>query len=560
MSYIDDIQKFSEKNQFDYNHKQIYKQVKKAMKKTGAERTEALIDVLKTNYLADVKRYEHTRLDKRTEASFASGRKASVLMDKLAAMAIAPAFLEEYVSIINIMAMDIDSTYNPKFMLGMKMDMTKELVDAHLNAITPYEHVKRSLKAEGWEEATRNAENAKTSPLTRTPIKYNDLTSEPDREVVHQAYIRKEIVKKELSEMGFFKKYLTGEGRAMRNYLKTVEETLKAVSFPEKDGAAVMREFTKGLTPESDVKRIHSYIDLKYSSLAKGENAIQAEDVQKELEKQPAKAANKEDVKKKNNVNTKKKAAPIDYDAQFAEREREQAEQLKLDAAADLKKIEGLKKPQSAAESNAQRRNNRKAIANVFAFSLVSVGAKQKDALSVSNTIIGVLQRKLASTWEKRNEYETMLFSKDIFKDVYFQVNRGFSNLKVEDKLVVSQKIANLLLNNFSSIAKNPDYKKYAESYAIQTLTNKEIQEITGCEQNVEDLMKGVKAELGIAVKEDVENEKESDGAINEVPEEKNVDKIQIDVSKDVEEKKSNDVAPRVEQIESKSKERLFNN
>ena len=207
MSYIDDIQKFSEKNQFDYNHKQIFKQVKKAMKKTGDARTEALIDVLKTNYLADVKRYALIKLEKSEEARKASRRHGPELKKKLAGMAEAPAFLEEYVSIINLMAMDVDSTYDPKFMLGMKMDMTKELVDAHLNAITPYEKVKRSLKAEGWEEATRNAEKAKNSNFTRTPIIYNDLTSEPDREVVHQAYIRKEIVKKELSEMGFFKKY-----------------------------------------------------------------------------------------------------------------------------------------------------------------------------------------------------------------------------------------------------------------------------------------------------------------------------------------------------------------
>ena len=42
MPYIDVVQAYSERNRFQYNHKAIFAQVRKAMKKVGDNREKAL--------------------------------------------------------------------------------------------------------------------------------------------------------------------------------------------------------------------------------------------------------------------------------------------------------------------------------------------------------------------------------------------------------------------------------------------------------------------------------------------------------------------------------------
>ena len=58
MPYIDFVQACSAENLFRYNHKAIFAQVRKAMRKSGDKREKALQDILKTNYLKDAKKYE----------------------------------------------------------------------------------------------------------------------------------------------------------------------------------------------------------------------------------------------------------------------------------------------------------------------------------------------------------------------------------------------------------------------------------------------------------------------------------------------------------------------
>ena len=54
------------------------------------------------------------------------------------------------------------------------------------------------------------------------------------------------------------------------------------------------------------------------------------------------------------------------------------------------------------------------------------------------------------------------------------------------------------MLSTYSPAATNPSLAQYCESYAIQKLYSDDIKGLTGFEGNVDELMSGVKVELGV--------------------------------------------------------------
>ena len=528
MSYIDVVNQYSENNQFEYDHKKIFNQVKKAMEKSGAERSEALIEVLKTNYLTDVKKYEVMRRNAVLAAMNEEGKGLGAATNHFATMAKAPEFLEEYVHIINCMAEEVDSSYEPTFMLGMKAEETKELAKAHVNAYTQYEYLKQSLLTDDWEISKGIAERAKISSFTGNPIKYNSATDDQKLRI-RETYIHAEIVKQELKNMGFFRKYFSTLGRTMRDYLKTAENSLKAVEFPKKAEDATKREFERSMMPDSDANTILNYVDEKYSRFARGENTVQATEAEKKADKNADKALSeekqskekvKDDVKKASRKEEKKKKEKKENKLTVEEEterlrkeEKAREDELKQAATEGMKKIENLQKPQTVRAATALMKNSKKDVTNVFAVYFLNAGVKREAALSEATRIFDLMQKRVHGTWSTTNQYEMMNFSRDMFKDIYKNVNYGMPSMDIKDKLIISQKMSDLLLSNFSSIVTNESCKKYGEGYAIETIDSRDMKELTDYQSDIDELMTDVKSEFKTRVKfpPDTFEEKTSD-------------------------------------------------
>ena len=509
MSYIDVVNQYSENNQFKYDHKKIFKQVQKAMEKSGVERTNALIDVLKENYIPDVKKYEVMRIEfKRNTMLIDNDKERSAAMDRSDKMAKEAEFLEEYVSIINSMAMDIDSSHEPTFMLGMDINEAKELVNVHMNAFTKQDNLRFTLKSNGWEYEARNAARTKESFTTPRKVEYNNATEE-EKGKIKEAFICKEIVKEELKSIGFFRKYFTKEGKAMRDYLKVLDDTLKEVSFPREEHAAVKQEFSRGNMTDGDSKVVNSYIDLKYGMHVNEKTIPRANESEKKLnEKSNERSSEKsKDEKNQKKAKDRKKASKkqefteIEYLEQTNQKDKEKADNIKSSEKKNIETIESLPKPQTIGAAKLQLGNNKNVINDIFTSYLMSAGAQYRTALNTASKIYTNLQQNITDTWIKATTYETMLSSKNVFKSVYENIDINMKSLNVKDKLVASQKISDLLLKNFSSIAANEKHKTYGENYAIENMSHEDIRKLTDYQDDMDLLMLDVKTELGLEPK-----------------------------------------------------------
>ena len=274
MPYIDLINDYSQKNNYAYGgHEALFEQVREAMKKSGQERSAALRDVLKRNYIADAEKYEPMRKQFIKELWGVTGDTHEKLLERAEKMAGAPQFLEEYVSIIHAMAKDIDDKYEPEFMLGMDAGEAKNYVSAHLNTYTCYDQTVHSLQQEGWEAAM---ELVRSSTYSKVKDEYrNYATSNETRQGnMKETYVRKEHVKKQLKNMGFFKKYFSEEGRNMRKYVKAAESALTKVGFTERAAKEAEIEFGRTATLENEYEACYKYMDKKFKAHAEEKNDI----------------------------------------------------------------------------------------------------------------------------------------------------------------------------------------------------------------------------------------------------------------------------------------------
>lgn len=265
MSYIDIVREYSQKNYFEYNHEALFAQVTEAMQKNGAERAQALKEVIQKNYIAEAQKFEPMRRKAIYDSfSYEVNTKEYNRAIKIREVP-APVFLEDYVSIIEAMAKDIDETYKPEYMLGMSASDAKNLISAQLSSYSRYEEAEYRLETDGWEVAQDTAKSSGFPKLDEDQRDYAKFDEE-DQGLVKETYIRKMIVEKKLSSMGFFEKIFSSKGRAMRNFVKTAERVLKDVKFPKAAEKEAEYEYSYSVAAEGEYKLYHSLIEEKMNN------------------------------------------------------------------------------------------------------------------------------------------------------------------------------------------------------------------------------------------------------------------------------------------------------
>jgi hypothetical protein len=82
------------------------------------------------------------------------------------------------------------------------------------------------------------------------------------------------------------------------------------------------------------------------------------------------------------------------------------------------------------------------------------------------------------------------------FKRTYDHL-KNHENLPSVDRIVVAQKIANVMMKTFSPVAFGENYAKYGDNYVVNHYDVKAIKEATGA-YDIGDDLKDIKIELGI--------------------------------------------------------------
>lgn len=117
------------------------------------------------------------------------------------------------------------------------------------------------------------------------------------------------------------------------------------------------------------------------------------------------------------------------------------------------------------------------------------------------SSIYGVALDQIIDIWSSikgetavATEYQIKLGVIDLVGNIYNALS--MHNMDTKDRLVAAQKIADLMLNKYSPIAFNGDYKEYGNRYFVNNATPTQIKDLTNYEKDIENLIEDVKNEM----------------------------------------------------------------
>ena len=513
MPYMDIVTTHARNNRFEYDHKAIYKQVRKAMKKQGEERDRALKEVFTSEYKKEGARYEALRQQLTTNVnSMPNANQAARLVDQMKTMAIPARFLEQMTEIVGEMAKDIDPSYKPQVMLGLSATDAKNLVSAQLSSYTRLDESMYSLNHFGWEDAHREIRIILRDRETGEIRNFANAFEE-HKVAMYEVYVRKEALKKQLKDNGFFwRLFHRTEVRDMRHYIDSAEATLAAVQFPKEAIGEANAEFAFAAASEADYLASHMYFDEKFAALA---NAKEEKLEEKSLENTEFEKVFDEksfDEEKLEDILDQRAA----HEDQMIENIIKRENQKRLEAQQkEAQQMASIKKPTNIAEVKRAFANKEttKFITNKFVSLMANASNTNANKETKASSVHKTLGMAIGEAWTDQKNMHSHAIK--FFKTAYNAIKNDTPGMSVAEKLVAAQRMTDIMMNIYSPVATNPSLAQYGENYAVQKLYNDNIKELTGFEGNVNELMNSVKVKLGIG-KEKVDFGNEFGEAVND--------------------------------------------
>lgn len=243
MPTIDMFNAFEEKNLYALNYKQLRSRVQSAMRKSGEEREAALKEAFLKSYAADAKKYERLRqelkMDAKNDFSMDEG-----LRESIRDMASAPLFYKQYAELFAEMAKEIDQNYTPKPFLGVSLREAVRLQEEQLGSYTRRDQTAYSMKKYvSREDLVDEAEFVRNDHVNEGATRDYKTMHESVKGNARELYVRKELVREELKNAGFFwRLFHRSEVREKRAYIRLAEEVLEQVHFPEEAKVQAVKE------------------------------------------------------------------------------------------------------------------------------------------------------------------------------------------------------------------------------------------------------------------------------------------------------------------------------
>ena len=491
MPYIDIVNTHGRNNRFEYAHKEIYQQVRRAMKKTGEERDRALKEVLTAAYKKESVRYEAMRQQRIADLYSTEDATESARLDaEMRTMARPAQFLEQMAEIVGEMAKDIDANYKPKGMIGLTTNEAKNLVSFQLSSYTRIDETMYSLKKFGWEHAHISLGHIRTNTLTGERRSFA-TTDDEHKAGMYDVYIRKEELKNQLNSKGFFwKLFHRADVRAMNDYINAAEEALTAVGFPESAIGEAKAEFACSAATESEYATAYKHFDDKfYVSEDEVEQLLENKSDEEMLEMFDEKANREDRIANDRSKRIEKKK--LDEQKKEVENQEFMANFQKPTNIRDLKR----------AFAN-------KTLTEIVKDQFVGLISNATNSLSDKKSIAGAAHKSLGmiigEAWADQEKMRAHAIK--LFKVSYNALRNNTPNMSVAEKMVAAQKMTDIMLNIYSPTAIKPELAQYGNNYAVQKMNNDDIKDFIGHDGDVNELMNEVKVGLGL-VKEN-KNEK----------------------------------------------------
>ena len=255
---------FNKKNIYEIDYDYLRERIEKVMNKTARGNFDkALKKTVSKLLLAEAIDYQAFRRENLTSA--VNGKFDGMYTEKVVQISNEIDFLLGFVKIANECAKELTPNYEPPFMFGMTQKEVQNILKKQFESYTRRDEARHDLlHVNGLRSWKDDVEFSRAD----YDGKVREYDKEADREkgYIKETYIRKEIAKQELSDMGFWRRWFSEsrKARELRNFIKLAEKALKDVKFTKDGEKEAIADFKAPAARHDDVKLTYQAVGTYY--------------------------------------------------------------------------------------------------------------------------------------------------------------------------------------------------------------------------------------------------------------------------------------------------------
>ena len=255
---------FNKKNIYEIDYDYLRERIEKVMNRTARrDLDKALKKVVSKLLLEEAIDYEVFRRENITSAKY--GKLDPILTENVLAISNEMDFLLGFVKIANECVKEFTPNYVPPFMFGMTQKEVKNILKKQFEGYSRRDEARHDLLhitgVKSWQD---DVEFSRAGYDGR--VREYEKEDEREKGYIRETYMRKEIVKQELSDMGFWRRWFSESRRArqLKTFVKLAEKALKDVKFTKEGEKEAIAEYKEPAARKEDYTLTYQAVGTYY--------------------------------------------------------------------------------------------------------------------------------------------------------------------------------------------------------------------------------------------------------------------------------------------------------
>ena len=255
---------FNEKNIYEIDYDYLKSRIERVMNRTARRDLDSKLKTTVAKILLE-EAIDYESFRRKNIYSAVNGKFDGPYTEKVVQISNEMDFLLGYVKIATECVKELNPTYLPPFMFGLTQDEVKNIFKKQFESYTRRDEARHDLLNVGslrsWKEDVEFSRAGYDGK-----VREYEKEAEREKGYIKETYIRKEIAKQELSDMGFWRRWFSEsrKARELRNFIKLAEKALKDVKFTKEGEKEAIADFKAPAARHDDVKLTYQAVGTYY--------------------------------------------------------------------------------------------------------------------------------------------------------------------------------------------------------------------------------------------------------------------------------------------------------
>ena len=256
---------FNAKNIYEIDYDYLYSRIENVMNRTARRDLDKTLKTTVAEILLE-EAIDYESFRRKNIVSAKNGKLDWELTEQVAGISNEMDFLLGFIKIANECVKEITPNYVPPFMFGMTQKEVKNIFKKQFGSYTRRDDARHDLLNISGIQSWRTDLGYLKIVSIDGKVREGEKAAELVKSNIKEVYIRKEIVKQELKDMVFWRRWFSRRARELKAFVKDAEKALKDVKFTKEGETEAIADFKAPARKEEFLltdKAVGTYYETK---------------------------------------------------------------------------------------------------------------------------------------------------------------------------------------------------------------------------------------------------------------------------------------------------------